>query len=357
MATESGVVLPTDATGKALRTETVTTSFVTGSGGVVHQQVVSLGDPTTAANLATVDANGRLQVSDVGYSVTTPAAVAWTSTNTGATYVVNTTLSGNVTFWVYNGGTAFSGTMPQLAFEQSADNVNWAPLQVQRSDTGLVVTSITMTALSANTALAFEAAMEGVAYARVRLVVAPSAGIVAVYALSGGGFFEPVVSAMPGTALVKGVQQTQGFAVQDLKDSGRTQFFASGTVTPTAGTEAMVTLTPYRNLAAGSAGVSLAVTAAKTLRVQSFGLTVRQAGTAAIGGMAARLRSLAGTVATTSPLIATAGATIATATANLAASESVTFPDGFEVSGSMQLGISVLGSAHPVDVFIAGFEY
>src|SRR5437763_6434668 len=38
---ESGVILPADSTGKALRTQTATTTFTTGSGGVVHQQVVS----------------------------------------------------------------------------------------------------------------------------------------------------------------------------------------------------------------------------------------------------------------------------------------------------------------------------
>jgi hypothetical protein len=61
VATESGVVLPADATGKALRTETVTTAFTTGAGGVVHQQVVSLADPTTGS-LVTVGAEGGLWV-------------------------------------------------------------------------------------------------------------------------------------------------------------------------------------------------------------------------------------------------------------------------------------------------------
>lgn len=43
---ESGVILPADAAGKALRTESVTTTFTTGSGGVVHQQVITLADST-----------------------------------------------------------------------------------------------------------------------------------------------------------------------------------------------------------------------------------------------------------------------------------------------------------------------
>lgn len=59
---ESGVILPADSSGKALRTETATTTFTTGSGGVVHQQVISIGDPTTPANLATVGSEGALWV-------------------------------------------------------------------------------------------------------------------------------------------------------------------------------------------------------------------------------------------------------------------------------------------------------
>jgi hypothetical protein len=193
---ESGVILPADSVGKALRTETATTAFTTGAGGVVHQQVVSIGDPTTPANLQTVDANGRTSTRVIGESVTTPAAVSWATGNAGATYVVPVSAAGNVTFWLYNGGTAFSGTLPVVAFEQSPDNVNWAPLQVVRSDTGQVITQVTMTALSVNTALAFDAAMEGVAYARVRLVTAPSTGTIVAYALAGGGFFEPSVAAI-----------------------------------------------------------------------------------------------------------------------------------------------------------------
>lgn len=106
---ESGVILPADSTGKAMRTETATTAFVTGSGGVVHQQVVSIGDPTTAANLATVGAEGGLWVvprGGVRHSVlftataliptTTETLVTLTksvdaaATSTAATYTVTT---------------------------------------------------------------------------------------------------------------------------------------------------------------------------------------------------------------------------------------------------------------------------
>jgi hypothetical protein len=98
VATESGVVLPADATGKALRTETVTTAFTTGAGGVVHQQVVSLADPTSGT-LVTVGSEGGLWVVPRGgsrqslnwnaqaYSVTaTDALVSMNrSLNAGAT--------------------------------------------------------------------------------------------------------------------------------------------------------------------------------------------------------------------------------------------------------------------------------
>lgn len=355
---DSGVILPADAAGKALRTETQTTTFTSGAGAVVHQQVVGIGDPTTPANLLAVDANGRISNRVVGESITTPVPAAWTSASAGSTYVVNAATAGNLTFWLYNGGTVFSGAAPVVAFEQSPDNVNWAPLPVVRSDNSTVATQVTLSAMAANTALAFDAGMEGVAYARMRLITAPGAGTLAAYALGGGGFFEPSVSAVQQT-LTKGVQGTQGVMTQDLKDSGRTIYTANGTVTPTAGTEALLSLQAYRAGATSGAATTtgLGVTTGKTLRIQTMSMTVRQAATAAIGGMAVRLRYGTGTLTVSSPMLATIGANIATATANLPASSFIEFPDGIELSGSLVFAVSILGTAHPVDVVVKGFEY
>lgn len=76
---ESGVILPADSTGKALRTESQTTTFTTGSGGVVHQQVVAVGDPTTPANLLVVDASGRITVNQAAITKGTQGSTGVTT--------------------------------------------------------------------------------------------------------------------------------------------------------------------------------------------------------------------------------------------------------------------------------------
>jgi hypothetical protein len=109
--TESGIILPGDPSpsGRAQRTVTHTTAFTTGAGGVVHQPVVSLGDPNTPGQLATVGAEGGLWVVPRGgartninwnaqaYSVPSAAALISLSRSTNAgsataatTYTVTT---------------------------------------------------------------------------------------------------------------------------------------------------------------------------------------------------------------------------------------------------------------------------
>jgi hypothetical protein len=164
MATESGIILPVDSSGKATRTETVTTSFVSGSGGVVHMPVSVIGDPTTAANLLVVDSSGRITTKVVdgagtATSSTTTGAVsslnvniAGTSggqasssgavsastaisttgtTNTTSVIVCAVASSGNATI-VLTGGTY---TVLQLGFEGSVDSgTTWFPIDATRTD-------------------------------------------------------------------------------------------------------------------------------------------------------------------------------------------------------------------------------
>lgn len=100
MATESGVILPADSTGKALRTETVSTAFVGGAGSVVHQQVVTVGDGTSGATVGVRPDNSiytDLDPSTLLYDGfdTLDTANTWTTSGTAPTlnaagYVQNT---------------------------------------------------------------------------------------------------------------------------------------------------------------------------------------------------------------------------------------------------------------------------
>ena len=160
------------------------------------------------------------------------------------------------------------------------------------------------------------------------------------------------------TPVAKGTQGTNAEPVQDLKDSGRVIKAYSATFTA-ATTEALVTLTPISDGTAGSTATTFAVTAGKRFRVQGLFVTTRNAG-AAVQGVVVNLRMTStGSVTATSPLVATTGCGTASATANISASGGEgSIPDGLELSGTMQFGISQVGTATANNsVTLIGYEY
>lgn len=344
---ESGIILPADSTGKALRTETVTTTFNTGSGGVAHQQVVSLGDPTTAANLAAVSAGGALNVTSpdvwASGSISAASAVAqvapgvFSSAALAANSFVQINCAGMSTVGVGASGT-FVGSM---FFEVSLDGTNWTAAVGYLPGAGN--SQATVVAVGG-----YRVNVAGFRAFRVRSGTTWTSGTATIALTASPGIF----------ALSDALPTGQNTIGKLAHDSNRTLYSATGTVTPTAGTEALLSLTPNRAGAAGSAATTgLGVTAGKTLRLTTLNLTIRQAATAAIGGMRAALRIGTGTLTISTPIFATIGANIATATANLPSSAFVDFPDGLELTGSLVYAVTVLGTAHPVDVAVTGFEY
>jgi hypothetical protein len=155
----------------------------------------------------------------------------------------------------------------------------------------------------------------------------------------------------------KGVQAASTTPIQNIIDSGRVIKIFSASFSA-ATTEAMVTITPISDGTAGATGTSFTVTAGKRLRIQSFSVTTKNAG-AAIQGVVCNLRIAAsGAVIATSPLAATVGAGTLSATANNVAGAAMDFPDGLELSGTMQLGISQVGTATAGNVVtLIGYEY
>jgi hypothetical protein len=158
--------------------------------------------------------------------------------------------------------------------------------------------------------------------------------------------------------LIKGTQGSTGFSVQDLKDAGRVvKVFTASAVTGVT-TETMVTLTPLSDFTAGSTGTSFAVTAGKRLRIQSFIFTIRSTTNAVVGGLARLRVSDTGTVTTSTSVIAAEG-NYTSNVSGQASSQNVVFPDGLELSGTMQLGVSQLcsGTTAQIDVSVIGYEY
>lgn len=164
-----------------------------------------------------------------------------------------------------------------------------------------------------------------------------------------------------GPTLTKATQGATGFSTQDLKDAGRVMVTYTATALAGVTTEALISLTPYRDLTAAGAATTHAVTANKRLRLQSITLSLRSTSTVNVGCLV-RFRMLAGTVLVGSPIHNSVGcmsSNLATAVAGNAQSETLTFPDGFELSGTMQFGLTQLCSnvAVTLDVQVTGYEY
>lgn len=164
-------------------------------------------------------------------------------------------------------------------------------------------------------------------------------------------------SGLIGDVQVKGIQGTNALMSQDFKDSGRVikVFTASFTA---AVTEALVSLTPVADGVAGAANTTFTVTAGKRLRLQTLFLTCFNT-TAAIHACQVNLRIInTGAVSVASPIVGTIAVSTAAATATLAASQAQSFPDGLELSGTMQFGISQIGIALAGQtVVLVGYEY
>ena len=164
-------------------------------------------------------------------------------------------------------------------------------------------------------------------------------------------------SNLVGDTQVKGVQGTVALMVQDFKDAGRVIKVFSASFTA-ATTEALVSLTPNADGVPGTAGTSFTVTAGKRFRIQALFLTCFNV-TAAIHACQVNLRMAStGAVTVASPIIGTVGVTTPAATINEASSQAQSYPEGIELSGSMQFGISQVGIALAGQtVVLVGYEY
>jgi len=134
---------------------------------------------------------------------------------TAATPVTGTgldcSLAGTATFVVKNtvAATSYTG-VPVIVFEQSDDNVSWAPLAVTTVG-GVVGSSPTITTGSANVEQMFDAALEGVNWVRVRVTTAQATNGMTVVTNLCGMPFAPMI-AVNGTVMM--VSQTSTTATE-----------------------------------------------------------------------------------------------------------------------------------------------
>jgi hypothetical protein len=175
-----------------------------------------------------------------------------------------------------------------------------------------------------------------------------------------GGNLAVVASQMPA-ATAKGTQAATFGNVQQPKDTGRTKVILTLTKVASITTEALVTLTQKKGDAATTTGTSYTVTSGKTLRIQSILLSATLTA-ATLTAVAVRLREGAasgGTLALTSDIISELEVSANVATIGASGQQALVFPDGLELTGGQQIGVSELASSTSaaVTLVITGYEY
>lgn len=179
-------------------------------------------------------------------------------------------------------------------------------------------------------------------------------------ALETGGNLASIAGQFP-SASAKGIQSSSFGAVQQPKDSGRSKVILSLTKTTSITTEALVTLTQKKGDATTTTGTSYAVTAGKTLRIQSILLSATLT-TAGITAVAIRLREGAsggGALSLTSDIISEVEVSANTATIGVSGQQLINFPDGLEITGGQIIGFSELATTvdAAVTIVLTGYEY
>ena len=328
---------------------------------------------TPSADVLTVQGTATMTALKVDGSATTqPVSIAGTVTTTGgltdtqlrASAVPVTANAGTGTFQtnITNASLPVTGTFFQATQPVSGTvNANTGLAQ-PLTDTQLRATAVpvsgTVTAnatLTAGSAIVGKVGIDQTTPGTTNLVSIGTNGTVAINAALPTG--ANTIGTVNAPAITKGTQGTTGFTTQDLKDSGRVIKTFTATFTG-ATTEALITLVPTSDGVAAAGATSFAVTAGKRLRIQSITVTTRNAA-AAQQGVVVNLRYInTGAVTATSNLAYTASAGTATAIANITAGQAVDIADGFELSGTMQFGVSQVGTATAGNtVTVIGYEY
>jgi hypothetical protein len=169
-----------------------------------------------------------------------------------------------------------------------------------------------------------------------------------------------VTSINAAPALTKGTQPTTGFAVQDLKDSGRTAVVLSVTAVASVTAAALFTMNIWKN-GAVSTGTSYTVTAGKTFRIQAIQFGVRFATpstTVTFASARFDLRAIASGALSATSAALYGDTKMAVANAPTPNSD-LNIPDGLELPSGYVFGMSHVDSATTLllDALIVGYEY
>lgn len=339
---EGFVQVQPDSTGKKARTVDVDPP---GAETTVHQQVVTSAD--LAGNLSGANVSGTLAAAGNTAALTLPAFAETVAVDLRGTWTAGTTVE----------------------IEGTLDDTNWAGLYVRKlydEDISSGNGQLTST-LGTRTVYCL---CGGLSQVRARMSARAGTDSLTVI-LKAGAARNPLVGVAFGTgdanaflpglstrllpnALTKGTQGSNGFPVQNYKDAGRSPRTYQLAETP-ATTEALRTTSRSISGATVSTGSSWAVTSGKICRIQSLAVTMTHT---AVNFYKAFLRiSDTGAVTTSSPFAAVA--VVQNQATQGGGTAMVNFPDGLELSGTQQFGISTIGAvaAGSGTVSLITYEY
>jgi len=361
----------TAGTGTKIDTRTV------GAGTDEHRQVMVIGDPVTAANVASVTAAGELEVrvpNTIGTgTITATDALGGTPAQTGtlistaptaSSFVAMALTGGESSVTIQATGTFGSGS---LWIEGSLDSTNgsdgnWYLLPVRAI--GDLFAPGTVGSITAGRALRVPGGMN---YIRARLTGATAPSVSIRFSASAGTQAVSLSDYSAAPFITKGSQGASGYTTQDLKDAGRTyvSFWANAAAAGATGVETAITLTRSNATFGGttSTGSSFTPTSGKRFRIQQIlvGSRGNTTATAQITTFNFRVNT-AGAVTTTSNII-TSTATATPATALAWDRAQLIIPDGLEFAGdgTLQWGITAAATfttnAPTWFVNVIGFEY
>lgn len=169
------------------------------------------------------------------------------------------------------------------------------------------------------------------------------------------------VNAIQAT-LTKGTQGATGISTQDLKDAGRAIVNVATAIAGVTGvtTEALLSLNVSRDGATTAAVTTVAVTSGKRYRITGLIASARSTAATVFSARVALRMNPSGAATATSTVLAIASMTQqAAALAEAGDTCVIAFPDGIEISGTMQIGLSQVcsGTGGVVYASLIGYEY
>lgn len=306
---------------------------------------ITIRDKANPANVAAVDADGALRTATRGTPLPAVSG-AVTAGGTGTLGPVDVLHAGNVSFIVKNtaAGTGWTGS-PVIAFEQSDDAVSWTPLVTVRSDTSQVLSTHVLGPGAANTSMVFDAALEGVAWVRARVLTGTATGGLTVIVQPGGLPFTPTLALSPPqrTAVV---------------------LYGTALAVGTTNVDRLLTLSLQRGNAVVTTGTSYVIPAGKKLKVQALLFTQVGNTTATAASSVFRWRyEPDGSVTTASTPILLQTRLASPATSLSFQQFNVPLAEGYEIAGDGVAGFgftvtpTYTTNAPTVDVQLIGYEY